>query len=412
MKKLKYLDYETAVQISLENANSINRFEKIPLEYCIGRVLKNDIFCIKNIPSFNNSAMDGFAFNAISAGKKLKIKGTIFAGDINKYKIKENEAYKIMTGAMIPSGANTVIAVEDTIKFDDMYVHLPCSVKKGNHFKIKGEDYSLGELIFKKGKIIDARMISLLAAQGISVVEVYTKLNIAVLSTGNELKEPWQSSSEYEIYNSNSSGIIAILKENNFDAKYLGVVPDNLEETTKFFKNLKSYDLIISTGGISMGDADFVAEAYVKNNLNVLFHGVDVKPGRPTMMGIMDNTFIMAMPGNPLTALVNTYLFALPIIFKLSGSKEYYFDFIYAKNKYSFKVKKTRANIVLGNVFAGVFEVIANNKYGSGSFTPVVSSNSIMLTLPGKEDVKENEIIKVILLNQKLNKSKIDIYNR
>jgi molybdopterin molybdotransferase len=412
MKKMKYLDYETAVQTSLDNAQAIKRFEKIPLESCIGRVLKSDVLCIKNIPSFNNSAMDGFAFKAQDEGKKLEVKGVIFAGDAATYNINNNEAYKIMTGAIIPNGADTIIPVEDTVKFDEKQVELPHDIKKGNHYRTKGEDYSIHDLICKKGTTLDAKMISLLAAQGLSMIEVYTKLNIAVLSTGSELKEPWQGSSEYEIYNSNSSGIIAILKENNFDAKYLGVVPDNLEDTTKFFNDLKSYDLIISTGGISMGDADFVAQAYENNNLDVLFHGVDVKPGRPTMMGNMGSTFVMAMPGNPLTALVNTYLFALPVIYKLSGSIEYYYDFVYAKSKSNFKVKSTRSNIVLGTTKAGEFEVFSNNKYGSGSFAPIVSSNSVILTLTGKKDVKEDELVKIILLNSKLNSSKTDIYNR
>jgi len=183
-------------------------------------------------------------------------------------------------------------------------VELPDDIKRGSHYRNKGEDYSLDSLIFKKGQKINATMVSLLATQGISVIDVYVLPSIAVLSTGNELKEPWETASEDEIYNSNSSGIIAILNEHNFNASYIGVVPDNLEDTIQFFDSLKSYDIIISTGGISVGDADFVGEAFLKNGLEVIFHGVNVKPGRPTMMGKMGKTrefyFTCPRPGNAL----------------------------------------------------------------------------------------------------------------
>ncbi len=411
MKKLKYLDYEDAVNSGLNLAKSITRKEKIPLDNALGRILANDINCVKNVPSFDNSAMDGFAFKATNEQKDFSVKGVILAGDNNHYEIRDNEAYKIMTGAIIPKGADTIIPVEDCIHFDEDVVKIPEGIRKGNHYRSKGEDYSLDSLIFKKGQTINSMMISLLACQGMSMIDVISKLNIAVLSTGSELKEPWQNASENDIYNSNSYGIISILKEENFDAKYIGVIPDNLDETISFINDLKAYDLIISTGGISMGDADFVAEAFIENGLEVEFHGVNVKPGRPTMMGKMGNTFVMAMPGNPLTALVNTKLLALPIIYKLSGSVDFYYDFIYAKSDESFNVKSNRANIVLGNLQNGVFTVCKKNKYGSGMFSPIISSNCVMISLQNKKEINKDEMIKVIPFGIGFKSFKSNIYN-
>lgn len=411
MKKLTYLDYKEAVDIGLNAACATNKTEYISIENSISRVFSKNIICSKNLPSFNNSAMDGFAIKACDAGKKLKVTRSVFAGEADVGSIGENECVKIMTGAKVPDGADTIIPIEDTVSFDGDIVEIPSDVKAGNHFRPKGEEKSEGEVIFKRGERITSSMVAILAAQGITMIEVYSQLKIAVLSTGNELKEPWEVATPDQIYNSNSYAIISMLKEHGFEGNYVGVVPDSLEKSIEFISELKSYDLIITTGGISLGDADFVAEAFIKNGLDVEFHGVKVKPGRPTMMGKMENTFVMAMPGNPLTALVNTYLLALPIIYKMSGSLAFYHDFIYAKNVKGYKVRPNRANVVLGDLQNGEFNVTRNNKYGSGMLMPIIESNSAMITLEEKGFVQEGEMIKVIPFGLKLKSFKSDIYN-
>lgn len=411
MKKLTYLDYKDAVKTSLENVKVTQKVEYVPLENSIGRILSKETSCRKNMPAFNNSAMDGFAFKASDAGKKLKVVSIIFAGDNSIVEINDGECCKIMTGAMIPHGADTIIPVEDTVSFDEDFMQLPDNVRKGDHYRVKGEEYKEGISIFNQGEIINSAMVAILASQGITMIEVFVKLKIAVLSTGNELKEPWENAEEHQIYNSNSYAITSMLKEHNFEASYIGVVPDTLEDSIKFIKNLKSYDVVITTGGISMGDADFVAEAFITNGLEVFFHGVNVKPGRPTMMGMMDNTYVMAMPGNPLTALINTYLLSLPIIYKSSGANNIYHDFVLAKNVSSFKVKAKRANVVLGNLKNGEFYVTQGNKYGSGMLKPLAQSNCVVITLDTKDFVNQDEIIKVIPFGFRLNESASNIYN-
>lgn len=411
MKKLNYLDYKDAVEKSLENVQITQKVEYVPIENAQGRIFSQDIICKKNLPAFNNSAMDGFAFKSNDAGKELKVMSIIFAGDNSIRKIKDGECCKIMTGAKIPDGADTVIPIEDTVSFDNNFVQLPGDIKKGNHYRKKGEEYEEGNPIFNKGEKINSAMIAILASQGITVVEVFSKLKIGILSTGNELKEPWESSNDGQIYNSNSYSIIAMLNEHNFDASYLGVVPDNLDDSISFISNLKSYDVVITTGGISMGDADFVADAFIKNSLEVLFHGVNVKPGRPTMMGKMENTYVMAMPGNPLTALINTYLLGMPIIYKMSGCSSYYHEFIYAKNKQMFKIKPKRANVVLGNLKNGEFNVTKDNRYGSGMLSPLAQSNCVIITLRDEGLIEENEIIKVIPFGLRFEQSQADIFN-
>ena len=227
--------------------------------------------------------MDGFAIKFEDAGKTLKINKVIFAGDKGE-KVKEslssNECYKIMTGAKVPNDADTIIPIENCIDVTERNVTIPNDIKKGANLRLKGEEQKEGNVLFTKGEELTSSHITLLASQGITMIEVYKQISIAVLSTGNEIKEPWENADEEEIYNCNSFALVSQLKEKGFNATYSGVIPDDLEKSKEFIKNLKNFDVILTTGGISMGDADFVGEAFLQNGLEILFHGVNIKPGR------------------------------------------------------------------------------------------------------------------------------------
>ena len=411
MKKLTYLNFEEASAKSLEIAQITNLKESIDISSCVGRILSNDIVCIKNMPSFDNSAMDGFAVKFEDAGKKINVQQTILAGMSVETSLSENCCYRIMTGAKVPYDADTIIPIENMVEVNDEFVVLPSDIKQGSNKRFKGEEQAVGNVLLKKGEKLKSTHIAMLASQGITTLEVYKKISIAVVSTGNELKEPWQNAGEDEIYNSNSYAIISQLSENGFDATYAGVVPDNLDETVSYITQLKNYDVIITTGGISLGDADFIAEAYEQNGLDVAFHGINVKPGRPTMMGKMGKTYVMALPGNPLTAMVKAALLALPVLNKIQGNSAYFHDFVNAKNSEEFKTKQGRVNVVLGNLNKGEFRVTRHNKYGSGMLTPLVESNCIIVTNEGRAGIEVGDSVKVILLNSSLVKSQTNIFN-
>jgi len=400
LKKLNILSFEEAKTKALENAQKSLSSEVIFLKDALGRVLAEDIKVRKNVPSFNNSALDGFAFQYTDKDKKLKIATTIFAGDEPKEILQKNECYKIMTGAKVPSDADTIVAIEDCLEVNDEYIKVPSHIKKGNALRFKGEELKKGKSLFKKGEKITSSVIALLAAQGIPTVKVYKRLSIAVASTGNELKEPWEEASEDEIYNANSFGIIAQLKEYGFEPDYVGLIPDDLDKTVSFISKLKSYDVIITTGGISMGEADFLEEAFLKNGLVEFFHGVNVKPGRPTMMGKMGETFVMAMPGNPLTTMLNLLLLSMPILLKLQGYKNYHPNTVKAINVQEFKFRPNRANIVLGYYKNGEFKVTRDNKIGSGMLLPLYESNAVMLTKEGESAVKVGDEVEIILTKE------------
>lgn len=412
--KLNYLDFEIAQEKSLNLVNQTAYKEIIPLNEAIGRVLSKDVICVKNLPAFNNSAMDGFAIKFSDAGKILSINKVIFAGDKGakvEPSLKENECYKIMTGAKVPFDADTIIPIENCFDVTQNSVRIPLEIKKGANLRLKGEEQKEGDVILKKGEKITSSFITLLASQGLVMVEVYKKISIAILSTGNEIKEPWEQVDDEEIYNCNSYALISLLKEKNFDATYCGVIPDNLKESKTFIKSLKNYDVIISTGGISMGDADFVGEAFLQNGLEVAFHGVNIKPGRPIMMGKMQNTVVICLPGNPLTAMVNIYLFVIPMLKKLQSETSINHGFIKAVNKKEFKTKSGRVNVVLGKVQNGDFFVTRDNKYGSGMITVLYESNAILVTNEQTSTITLNQEVKLLDFNGKFFEEKVDILN-
>lgn len=412
--KLNFLDFKEASKKSLELAIPTSFSEIISIDDAIGRVLSKDVVCVKNLPAFNNSAMDGFAMKFSDAGKTLSINKVIFAGDKGEKvepTLKENECYKIMTGAKVPFDADTIIPIENCFDVTQNSVKIPSEIKKGANLRLKGEEQKEGNILFKKGEEINSSHITLLASQGLIKVEVYKKISVAILSTGNEIKEPWEEADDEEIYNCNSFALISQLKEKGFSATYCGVIPDNLEQSIEFIKNLKNYDVIITTGGISMGDADFVGEAFIQNGLKTAFHGVNIKPGRPMMMGTMNNSVVICLPGNPLTAMVNIYLFVIPMLNKIQGNVDIYHNANFAINLEEFKTKQNRVNIVLGKFENGGFKVTRNNKYGSGMITALYESNSILITKESTSSIDEGLEVYIIGFNNKLIKQETNIFN-
>ncbi len=406
-----YVDFNEAVEQSLQNAYGTTHKEIISIEEALGRVFSKNVICVKNLPSFNNSAMDGFAIKAEDAGKTLKVNAVIYAGEVKEASLAKNECYKIMTGAQVPDDVDTIIPIENVIKFENNEVTLPETVRKGDALRLKGEESQEGEVLFKEGAEITARTIAVLASQGIVYVEVFKKLSIAVVSTGNELKEPWENATEDEIFNCNSYAIISTLQSKGFNASYIKVIPDNLEETIAFVSDLKSYDIIITSGGISMGDADFVGRAFESNGLVTLFDGVNIKPGRPIMMGRMEKTFVICLPGNPLTAMVNLYLFGIPIVRKIQGHTAYHHNIELAQNMADFKTKTGRVNVVLGSLKGGEFLSTRGNRYGSGMITVIEESNAMLLTSADSSGCLQKESVKVIRLDGAYDNEAQDIFN-
>jgi len=389
------MQYQQALEIALENVDITTDTELVNIEDALNRVVSSNIYSKRALPPYNNSAMDGYAFKYSDINNLLKVTSTILAGDIQEPILKTKECYKIMTGAKVPNDCDTIAPIE-ICKVADNKVKVIKELKKGNAIRLKGEEIEAGSILIKKGEKLTPAKIALLASQGITKIECYKKLKIAIIATGSELKEITEVASENELYNINGINIKTHLKDYSIDSDYLGVLPDNLEESIEFFSKLSSYNIIITTGGVSVGDADFTKEALLQNGFKELFHGINVKPGHPTLMGKIDKTFVMAMPGNPLAAIIHILILGLPIISKMQGAKELFFEPKLCKIDTTLNLKPNRVNIVLGNLNKGVFTPYKNNKYGSGMITPLVNSNSIVLFGEDVSIIEKGSIIKVI----------------
>ncbi|WP_024787762.1 MULTISPECIES: molybdopterin molybdotransferase MoeA [unclassified Lebetimonas] len=402
---LNNIPYKEALEVSLKES-FLSTSKNVFINEALGYFLAEDVKAAKNNPSFDNSAMDGFGFKH-SDKKKFKIIKTIYAGDkFDDFDIKNNECVKIMTGAKIPKGIDTVIPIENCLKVTGEYIEIP-EIKKGANVRKKGEDIQKWEILIKKGEEITPETIALLASQGITNIKVYKKPSIAILSSGNELKEPYEKADEDEIYNINSYSIYSLLKKYSFNADIIGIVADTYEETLKEIKNiLNFYDVIITSGGISFGEKDFMFNVFKTLGLKEFFHGIMVKPGRPTMIGKIGKKFIFAMPGNPLSSFLNMFCIGIPVLRKMSGADKYYHETYFAKNKNDFKVNSKKDHTALGFYENGEWEVYNSYKYGSGMLKPLLKSNSVAIIQKGNEIITKDTILKIIpFVNQFSNKN-------
>jgi len=372
--------------------------EIVTLDRALGRVLAEEIRVGKNMPAFDNSAMDGFAFRQEDAGKELRIAATIFAGDRPKPILGKGECYRIMTGAQVPADVDTIVPIEKCSRVTDESVEIPEGIKKGSNLRRKGEELQAGEPLLPAGTLLEPSHIALLSAQGIMAVSVYAPLRIAVLSTGNEIREPWEAASEDEIYNANAFGILAILERYGFRGEYHGRIPDDRETTKRMIGELQSYDVILTSGGISMGEADYLYEAFLSNGMKPLFHGVNVKPGRPTMMGVMGSTFIMAMPGNPLTTMLNLLILSVPVLYAMQGAAMVHHRRCPAIMGEPLRLRGGRSEMVLGTLREGAFHPTRGHRYGSGMLTPLAESDAVAIFGEEAQELAGGESIEVILL--------------
>jgi molybdopterin molybdotransferase len=408
VKHFDTITLHEAVVTAVEKAKRKEGSRRVLLTEALGCILAKDIIAKKNLPSFDNSAMDGFAFRHKEAGRTLCVAKSIFAGEVPEPILKENECYKIMTGAQIPSDVDTVVPIEQCTEVTQESVTIPAEIKKGSNFRKKGEEVSVGDVLLETGTILRAAEIALLSAQGIVAVEVVIPLRIAIVSTGDEIREPWEEASEDEIYNANAFGISALLKHYGFTPDYVGAIPDARQGTIDFIASLKGYDVIITTGGISQGDADFLYEGFMENGLEPLFHGINLKPGRPTMMGTMQNTFVMAMPGNPLTTMLTVHAVSIPVLYKIAGAKHCFHNSSYARFSEDLTLRPGRTNMVIGELKNGLFSPARHNKIGSGMLTPLTESNAVVYFGESVSQVRAGELVRVVSYTDPLRSSSND----
>ena len=392
------ISVQNAINI-ISNININTNFEIIPIENSLNRICAQEVIANSFLPKFNNSAMDGYAIIYANKDKELEVIDTIFAGDNNKKLLEENTCIKIMTGARVPNNASAIIPKEDIQELNDNKIKIIQNVKEFQHIRYIGEDIKKDDILIKIGEEINFSKITLLSSQGISHIKVFKKPKVVVFSSGEELKLHYEKIEDHQIYNSNTPTFIARAKELACDVKFIGQAKDSVQAIKELIINSLDADLIITSGGVSVGDADFTKEAFNELDFEILFDGIQIKPGKPTIFGKIQNTYILNLPGNPLASALIFELFGKLIIQKLLASNEIYPNYILGKIDQTFKTKKGRVTVIPG-MFDGEYFTIAQNR-SPGMVSVLSSCNSMIVIDENLETIQKENLVKILPINWK-----------
>ena len=299
--------------------------EPTPLADAVGCVLAEDLAALRTQPPADVSAMDGYAVHAedVAAPAVLRVVAEIAAGQPSNRVIRRGEAARIFTGAVMPAGADTVVIQEVTSRDGDS-VAIKRPEARGRHMRRQGYDFKHGDMLLEKGRRLSARDIALAAAMNHAEVAVHRRPRLAVFATGDELVDPGTPPAPGQIVHSNGIALAALARGEGVQATDFGIVPDRLDATIAAVRRAREagVDVLVSSGGASVGDYDFVQQAFAAEGMALSFWKVALRPGRPLMHGRLDGMQVLGLPGNPVSAYVCAILFLVPLLRRLAGRSD------------------------------------------------------------------------------------------
>jgi molybdopterin molybdotransferase len=319
------MDPFESLELILSKANLVDQ-ELTNHTEALGRVLSEGLDSKLDLPSYDNSAMDGYAlrYDDLINNKDLKVVGTIKCGDIPlEITLKEGECYKIMTGAFIPSGADSVVEFEKTTCIQNL-LKVTGNIARDSNIRKKGEDIKKFDKLPFSGKVITPALISRLVSTGNFTFNVFRKPKIAIISTGSELTAPCENFNEFSVIESNSSYIKESLRRIAVDVVNKGIFKDEFEIISSIFASCTPYDAIVTIGGISKGDYDIIKIYGADIGIDWLFNGVDQKPGSPFSFGLYKDIPVFSFPGNPVSSDFCCFYYLIPFLKKMMGYNNYY----------------------------------------------------------------------------------------
>ena len=312
------IPFEEALRTVLDSAHSLGS-EHVDITLAINRILAEDVKSDMDMPPFNKSAMDGYACRRADLANELEVVETIPAGYTPTKSIEPNQCAKIMTGASVPEGADCVFMVEVTENPTDSTVRF-VGEDTADNICIKGEDIKAGEVVLPKGMRIRPQHIAVLASVGCAQPVVSKRPRVGVFATGDELVPPTSRPGPSQIRNSNSFQLTAQVESMGAVAKNYGIAKDTDKAIDTMFKEaVEENDVVLVSGGVSMGDFDLVPGILRQNNINLLFEKVAIKPGKPTVFGLAENIYCFGLPGNPVSTFVLFELLVKPFLYKMMG---------------------------------------------------------------------------------------------
>lgn len=386
------ISHEEALSIT-EKYKPEKDSELISFTDSLGRVLAEDIISDIDMPPFNKTAVDGYACRREDLGRELVINEVVAAGQLASEPVGEGRCVKIMTGAAMPEGTDWVFMVEDAEEKDGK-VKFTGKAGKDNIAKT-GEDIRSGDRVLRAGKIIKPQDIAVMATVGAVRVAVKQRPLVGVISTGNELVEPHNKPGPAQIRNSNAYQLIAQAIRAGAEAVYYGIAPDDEAPTLNMLsKAISECDIVLLTGGVSMGDYDEVPAVMKKAGVNILFDRIAVQPGKPTTFGVHDDALVFGLPGNPVSSFIQFEIFARPMILRAMGVDKPTGESKY-KLSVAYKRKRTRRMAWVPVRLENDGTVAPVEYHGSAHINALPGARGIMKVPVGVSEIKKGEIVDV-----------------
>ena len=397
------LSYKTAAGLLLENIPP-QRTEVVPLGETLCRVIGCDIEADQDIPAFDRSVMDGYAVRSCDTAKcpsSLQIVGEIPAGKLKNPAIRPKEAVAIMTGAPLPPGADAVVMIEKTERLSSSNVLLHASVRTGENVALKGSEVKSGDIVLKRGQPIGPAQIGVLATFGKTAVEVMAAPRVGILPTGSEVVEIAQSPAAGQIRNSNAPMLAAQSRRLGLVSKEFPVVRDEVAATRLAIQaGLQQVDVLILTGGVSMGRHDYVPQVLKEEGVEIIFHKVAIKPGKPVLFGRLDKQLIFGLPGNPVSSFVTFELFVRPTIRRWMGLENPFLPEVRACIEVPFKNRSGRTFYAPGLAASTGGGAVVSPVTTKGSADLVAFSRAnCLVVLPARcGEIEAGKSVKILLL--------------
>jgi molybdopterin molybdotransferase len=388
------ISVQEAFSILEQNLPALHKVEYL-LSKARKHILAESLLSPISMPPFRQSAMDGYAL-CLHDDLVYEIVGEIKAGDSHLVELIPGQAAKIFTGAAIPDSAQAVIQIEN-VAANGTQLLLDELVEPETNVRPIGEQISAGDLALEKGTLLNSAAIGFLAGLGFTHVPVYKKPKVGIVVTGNELSKPGTPLEHGKVYESNGIMLQSALIDAYYDGVMIYEVNDDFENTKNILQDaITNSEMVLVSGGISVGDYDFVARALKELEVQTLFHKVNQKPGKPLFAGKLHNKMIFALPGNPAACLTCFYVYALPTLAIMSGAEANYKQAVLFPLAHDYEVKNTRCQFLKANISNGEAQILSHQN--SSMLNSFSVSNGLVYVPQGHYELKKGDTVEVYLL--------------
>ncbi|NQU07586.1 MAG: molybdopterin molybdotransferase MoeA [Candidatus Abyssubacteria bacterium] len=399
--------FEEARKIVLDSVSPLDPVEVSILD-ALGLVAAEEVKATEQIPPFDNSAMDGYTVRAEdTAGASrqnpvvLKVLMDLPAGRHTDQAVGLGEAIRIMTGAPVPPGADAVVQVELTERAADGRVRILAEHEKEKNIRLAGEDIALGQSVVRNGDEIGPAKIGMLASVGRAKLKVVRRPIVAILATGDELLDAAEPLEPGKIRSSNSYTLISQARACGAEAMYLGIARDTKDEVRAHLDRGLSADMIVSSGGVSVGDYDYVKDALEELGVEFKFTKVAIKPGKPTVFGLLGGKPVFGLPGNPVSSMMTFEQFVRPALLKMMGKRRLLRPVVDAVLDQDISKKPERMSLIRATARkeGSQYRVSTTGPQGSGILVSMDLADAIIMFMPGTEHLRKGERVKVQLID-------------